>query len=81
MASRTNETHTKRFHTWYWMNDKWPMIAEGRSMKWLLEKFLPMSGWPADWEQQKVKYEQANPEVYSNFEVFDPDGNDAMPYE
>jgi hypothetical protein len=40
-----------------------------------------MSGWPADWEQQKVKYEQANPEVYSNFEVFDPDGNDAMPYE
>ena len=76
-ASKTAEKDTKRFHTWYWMNDQWPQAT--RTMKWLLEQFLPMSGWPENWEEEKEKYEKAHPEVYSNFTIFDKDGNDGMP--
>jgi hypothetical protein len=30
----------------YWMNDQWPQAT--RTMRWLVEKFAPVPGWPAD---------------------------------
>lgn len=78
-ANRTAEKDTKRFHTWYWMNDKWPMAT--KKIDWLLNKFLPMPGWPENWKEEKIKYETEHPEVFKNFVIFDPDGIDSLPYE
>lgn len=50
---------TERFGTWYWMNDQWPKAT--KKMKWLIEKFWPIPGWPSEWEQRKVEWEQKYP--------------------
>ena len=43
------------FHNDYWMHDKWPKAIH--KMAWLVERFMPIPGWPLDW--QDPKYEQA----------------------
>lgn len=75
---RENEVETKRFFTWYWMNDQWPMAT--KKMKWLIDMFMPMPGWPENWEEEKLKFEAEHPEACRNFKVFDVDGVDALPY-
>jgi GT2 family glycosyltransferase len=47
---------TERAGNKYWMLDQWPKAK--KPMKWLIEKFWPIPGWPPDWEQQKLKWEQ-----------------------
>jgi glycosyltransferase involved in cell wall biosynthesis len=42
------------FHTDYWMHNKWPKAIY--KMEWLIERFMPIPGWPNDW--QDPKYEQ-----------------------
>ncbi len=37
----------------FWMNNKWS--GQTRNMKWLMDKFLPLDGWPMDWNDQKYK--------------------------
>lgn len=32
----------------YYMNDRWPGKIAGRSMRWWVERFHPMPGWPLD---------------------------------
>jgi hypothetical protein len=60
---------TERFSTWLWMNDKWPKAK--RPFKWLIDKFMPMEGWPQDWEKYIVKEE-------APFRIFDAEGNDGF---
>jgi len=43
------------FHNDYWMHNKWPGAIH--KMSWLVEQFMPIPGWPDDW--QDPKYEQA----------------------
>lgn len=50
---------TERFGTWYWMNDQWQ--GAKLPMKWLIEKFWPIPGWPSDWEKRKVEWEEKYP--------------------
>jgi len=50
---------TERIGTYYWMNDKYPHAT--RSMKWLIEKFWPIPGWPEDWEEQKRLWNEKYP--------------------
>ena len=37
----------------YWLNNRWPDRVH--DFKWLVEKFLPMPGWPEDWEDPKYR--------------------------
>lgn len=46
---------TESFGTWYWMNNKWPGAKYPMSL--LINKFWPIPGWPDDWENQKVAFE------------------------
>lgn len=68
---------TGRFQTWYWMLDKWPKAT--RKMKWFVEHFWPIPGWPSDWEEQGKKYWAEKPEMSKNFRIFDESGIDALP--
>jgi hypothetical protein len=69
---------TGRFQTWYWMNDKWPLAT--RKMKWFVDHFWPMPGWPENWEEEGIRYYNENPQFATNFRIFDPDGPDALPF-
>ena len=44
----------REFHNDYWMHDRWPKAIH--KMEWLIERFMPIPGWPQDW--QNPKYEQ-----------------------
>jgi glycosyltransferase involved in cell wall biosynthesis len=43
------------FHTDYWMHDRWPKAIY--KMKWMVDHFWPIPGWPEDW--QDPKYEES----------------------
>ena len=70
--SMGQKKETERFSTWIWMNDKWP--KQTRKFKWLIDKFLPMAGWPEDWESY-IK-DETEP-----FRIFDAKGNDGYKIE
>jgi hypothetical protein len=61
------------------MSDAWPLAT--RKMKWFVDHFWPIPGWPDDWEEQGRKYWTEHPELSRNFRIFDPDGHDALPFE
>lgn len=42
------------FHIDYWMHDKWPKAS--LKMEWFINRFMPIPGWPTDW--QDPKYEE-----------------------
>lgn len=77
--SRKAQYATEQYGTWYWMNDRWPLAS--RKMEWLIEKFLPMPGWPENWKEEKERYERDHPEFGANYipRVFDSDGVDGLP--
>ena len=50
-------------------------------MKWFVEHFWPIPGWPENWEEEGVKYYSDHPEYASDFRVFDPEGIDGLPME
>lgn len=68
---------TGRFQTWYWMGDHWPKAT--RKMRWFVEHFWPIPGWPDNWEEDGERYYRENPGFDSNFRVFDSDGVDGLP--
>lgn len=41
------------YNTDYWMNNRWP--KQTRPLKWLIDHFSPLDGWPDDWEDPKWK--------------------------
>lgn len=49
--SKNQMRQTKAYSTDLWMNNKWP--KQTRQLEWLINKFLPMDGWPADWQDPK----------------------------
>lgn len=42
-------------HIDYWMHDRWP--KQTRKMEWLINKFMPIPGWPLDWKDPKYEKE------------------------
>lgn len=55
---------TERFSSWIWMNDKWE--KRKKDFRWLIEKFMPMPGWPVDWKAKED----------NNFRIFNAEGHD-----
>jgi hypothetical protein len=41
------------------MNNRWP--KQTRKLKWLVEKFWPLEGWPDDWQDAKWPQEYEHP--------------------
>jgi len=37
----------------FWLNNRWDKRVH--DFEWLIEKFMPMSGWPEDWKEQLIK--------------------------
>lgn len=72
--SKQAKLDTEKFSTWYWMNNKWP--KQTRPVKWLIDKFMPMPGWPENWEAEKLRYETEQPELWAgkNIRIFDQNG-------
>jgi len=68
---------TGRFQTWYWMHDKWPLAT--RKMRWFVEHFWPIPGWPENWEEDGIRYYSEHPGYATNFRIFDPYGVNGMP--
>jgi glycosyltransferase involved in cell wall biosynthesis len=56
--SKRDKHSVGQFSTWYWMNNKWPQAT--RTIEDFIEFHWPMPGWPEDWKEQKLKYEQEN---------------------
>ena len=50
---KRNTLAQRKFHDDYWMNDRWPKAIH--KMSWLVEKFMPIPGWPLDWENPKYQ--------------------------
>lgn len=67
---------TERLSTWFWMNNKWP--KQTRDIKWLIDKFFPLPGWPQNWEEEKKRYESKDPEMWQSFRIFDEKGHDGL---
>jgi GT2 family glycosyltransferase len=68
---------TGRFQTWVWMNDMW--LGATRKMEWFVEHFWPIPGWPANWKEDKIRFEKENPQFGENFRIFDLGGPDGLP--
>jgi hypothetical protein len=66
---RSDKIKAENYCTWYWLNDKWPKRT--RDIKWLIDKFMPMPGWPENWEEVKVEFEKQHPELFSSTETDD----------
>lgn len=69
---------SERFHTWYWMNDKYPKAVI--PIKQIIDKFMPLPGWPENWEEIKKEYESKNPELWiqTSPRIFNPNGYDGL---
>jgi len=39
------------YSTDFWMNNRWE--KQTKPLKWLMNKFLPLDGWPEDWDDPK----------------------------
>lgn len=52
--SKQSMIESELYSTNLWMNNLWP--GQTRTLKWLIDKFWPLEGWPDDW--QDVKYQQ-----------------------
>jgi glycosyltransferase involved in cell wall biosynthesis len=49
--SKREQLLAEVYSTDFWMNNKWP--GQKRDMKWLIDKFWPLEGWPDDWQDPK----------------------------
>ena len=54
--SKRHKIMSEVYNVDYWMNNKWP--KQTRPLKWLIDKFQPLDGWPSDWTDYN-KYFQA----------------------
>lgn len=67
---------TGRYQTYYWMNDQWPLAT--RNMEWYVNHFWPIPSWPANWKEDKIRFETENPQFNKDFRIFDEDGIDSL---
>jgi glycosyltransferase involved in cell wall biosynthesis len=67
---------TGRFQTWYWTNDRWPLAT--RTFEWFVNHFSPIPGWPKNWMEEKLRFEQENPGFGKDFKIFDEQGVDSL---
>jgi len=51
--SKQSMVESEIYSTDLWMNDKWE--GQTRPLKWLIDKFWPLEGWPDDWYDDKYK--------------------------
>lgn len=49
--SKRAKVESEIYNTDYWMNNRWP--KQTRPLKWLIDKFSPLEGWPDDWQDPK----------------------------
>jgi glycosyltransferase involved in cell wall biosynthesis len=72
--SKQAKLDTEKTSTHFWMNNRW--IKQVRSVRWLIDKFMPMPGWPENWEEEKARHEVESPELWAgkNIRVFDQNG-------
>jgi glycosyltransferase involved in cell wall biosynthesis len=57
--SKRQMIESEVFSTDFWMNNRWP--KQTRKLKWLIEKFWPLEGWPDDWQDAKWPQEYEHP--------------------
>lgn len=69
---------TEKMSTWFWMNNQWK--KQTRDMKWYVEKFWPIPTWPDNWEEEKERYENDLPELWSEeiFKEIDHNGHNGL---
>jgi hypothetical protein len=51
--SKQSMVESEIYSTDLWMNDKWE--GQTRPLKWLIDKFWPLEGWPEDWQDSKYQ--------------------------
>ena len=55
----------------YWMNNQWP--KQTKNIEWLINKFQPLQGWPADWnkskEIKKMTQKEVNKAIKKKFRI------------
>ena len=44
----------REFHMNYWLNNKWP--KQIYPVEWLIERFMPMPGWPENWREELERF-------------------------
>jgi len=52
----------RRSYLWtanYWMRNCWSERA--RDIGWLIDKFMPLPGWPENWRELQAVYENEHP--------------------
>lgn len=52
----------KRSYYWtanYWMRNRWP--GQVHDLGWLIDRFWPVPGWPANWRELQAAWEQEHP--------------------
>ncbi len=47
--SKKQKLASQQRSTDFWMNDRWDKAT--RKIAWLIDKFMPMPGWPEDWKE------------------------------
>jgi len=52
--SKRHKILSEIYNTDYWMNNRWP--KQTRPLKWLIDKFSPLDGWPEGWESKLAEY-------------------------
>jgi glycosyltransferase involved in cell wall biosynthesis len=52
--SRRHKIMSEVYNVDYWINNKWP--KQTRPLKWLIDKFQPLDGWPEGWENKIGEY-------------------------
>lgn len=57
--SKRQMVETELYSTDFWMHNRWP--KQTRDMKWLIDKFWPLEGWPDDWEDKKYEESFVHP--------------------
>ena len=55
--NKKEKDKSTQYSAWCWLNNKWP--GQTRDLKWLIDKFWPLDGWPDDWHKRD----------YSNLEL------------
>jgi glycosyltransferase involved in cell wall biosynthesis len=63
----TEMRRTERFGNWYWMTDQWPGAT--KKMKWLVDKFWPIPGWPENWEEERDRFYKEHPMIITEGEA------------
>ena len=53
--SKRHKIMSEVYNTDYWMNNKWP--KQTRPLRWLIEHFSPLDGWPEDWDDVNKYFE------------------------